>query len=562
MSTWIAENFAPCCDPKRIGKDPGQRGSVAAGVSGAGRATTGPVGGRSGRLGVALPEAMAKNESLPMKAIMLMFDSLNRHLLSAYGCDWTVTPNFKRLAERTVVFDTSYVCSMPCMPARRDLHTARPNFLHRSWGPLEPWDDSVPAMLKAAGVLTHIVTDHQHYWEEGAGGNYLSKYGTHVMVRGQEGDPCYPMQPAPPVPPRAAGRNAATDPWHTQDRVNRSRIRGEADLPIAQTFAGGIDFVRRHAAEDNWFVQIETFDPHEPFFSLPEHKGVYAEFYERSRDLLWDWPAYEKVRQAPEEVELMRHNYAALLTLCDAQVGRMIDLMDELNLWKDTMLAVWTDHGFLLGEHDCWAKCWMPFYEELARTPFFLWDPRVGAAGERRQALVQPSIDLGPTLLDFFGLEPTPRMTGRNLRPVLENDTPVRETGIFGIFGGQVNITDGRHVYMRGPATPDNQPLCEYTLMPAHMRQAFSVEELQSHALAEPFDFTRGVRPVRVACGPPSYGNAHADRARTLLYDLVADPGQRSPIQDPGVETRMTTALGAHLRELDAPAEQFIRLGL
>ena len=50
-----------------------------------------------------------------------MFDSLNRHLLSAYGCDWTVTPNFKRLAERTVRFDASYVCSMPCMPARRDL---------------------------------------------------------------------------------------------------------------------------------------------------------------------------------------------------------------------------------------------------------------------------------------------------------------------------------------------------------------------------------------------------------------------------------------------------------
>ena len=62
---------------------------------------------------------------MAMKAIMLMFDSLNRNLLSTYGCDWTVTPNFERLAKRAIRFDTSYVCSMPCMPARRDLHTGR-----------------------------------------------------------------------------------------------------------------------------------------------------------------------------------------------------------------------------------------------------------------------------------------------------------------------------------------------------------------------------------------------------------------------------------------------------
>lgn len=66
-----------------------------------------------------------------MKCIMVMFDSLNRHMISPYGCDWTHTPNFARLAKKTVTFDKSYVCSMPCMPARRDLHTGRPSFIHR-----------------------------------------------------------------------------------------------------------------------------------------------------------------------------------------------------------------------------------------------------------------------------------------------------------------------------------------------------------------------------------------------------------------------------------------------
>ena len=92
-----------------------------------------------------------------MKAIMVMFDSLNRRMLSTYGCTDCHTPNFDRLAQRAVTFDNCYVGSMPCMPARRELHTGRYNFLHRSWGPLEPFDDSMPEMLKKSGIYTHLV---------------------------------------------------------------------------------------------------------------------------------------------------------------------------------------------------------------------------------------------------------------------------------------------------------------------------------------------------------------------------------------------------------------------
>ena len=87
-----------------------------------------------------------------MKAIMVMFDSLNRHMLPPYGCDDVIAPNFKRLAERSVTFDNCYAGSLPCMPARREIHTGRYNFLHRSWGPLEPYDDSMPGILKANGI--------------------------------------------------------------------------------------------------------------------------------------------------------------------------------------------------------------------------------------------------------------------------------------------------------------------------------------------------------------------------------------------------------------------------
>ena len=112
-----------------------------------------------------------------MKAVMLMFDSLNREMLQPYGCKWVFTPNFQRLSEKCVRFDNCYAGSLPCMPARRELQTGRYNFLHRSWGPLEPYDDSMPQILKNNGVYTHLVSDHVHYWEDG-GATYHSRYNS------------------------------------------------------------------------------------------------------------------------------------------------------------------------------------------------------------------------------------------------------------------------------------------------------------------------------------------------------------------------------------------------
>ena len=67
-----------------------------------------------------------------MRAIIVFYDSLNRRYLPCYNPQTTtIAPNFERLAERSVTFDNSYVGSMPCIPARRELHTGCTNFLHR-----------------------------------------------------------------------------------------------------------------------------------------------------------------------------------------------------------------------------------------------------------------------------------------------------------------------------------------------------------------------------------------------------------------------------------------------
>ena len=485
-----------------------------------------------------------------MKVIMVMFDTLNRRLLSPYGCDWTHTPNFQRLADKTVMFDNCYVGSMPCMPARRELHTGRYNFLHRGWGPLEPYDDSLPEILQRHGVYTHMVTDHPHYWEDG-GATYHTRYNSFELIRGQEGDPWKgevqdPVMPESVIDPHIKLRR--------QDWVNRKYIRQEEDFPQAQTFAKGLEFIRTNSKEDRWFLQLETFDPHEPFFAPQKYRDHYSHEYNGKH---FDWPAYKQADESEEEIQHCRYEYASLLSACDANLARVLDLMDELDLWKDTMLIVNTDHGFLLGEHDWWAKCVQPFYDEVANIPLFIWDPRVGKKGEHRESLVQ-MIDFAPTILDFFGAEIPRNMQGKPLRNTLDHDQSVREAALFGIHGGHVNCTDGLHVYMRAPAQPENTPLYNYTLMPTHMRGMFSLGELRTLELSSPFSFTKGLKLMKINANP----SASYHKFGNLLFDLKQDPAQQHNINNEKIEQNMLRHMVRLMKETDAPKEQYERLGL
>ncbi|MEV8273309.1 sulfatase [Microbacterium sp. NPDC077184] len=484
-----------------------------------------------------------------MRAIMVMFDSLNRRLLPNFGADEIEAPNFERLAKMSVTFDNCYAGSMPCMPARRELHTGRHNFLHRSWGPLEPFDDSMPEILKNTGVHTHLATDHQHYWEDG-GATYHSRYSTFEFFRGQEGDAWKGHVGGVTPPPNDNGDNFLT----RQDWINRLYLTDEADHPQTLTFDAGLHFLETNADEQDWFLQIETFDPHEPFFSYERYRELYPD---RNDERIYDWPSYRRVIEDEGTVDAVRAEYFALVSMCDRSLGRVLDFMDEHDMWDDTMLIVNTDHGFLLGEHGWWGKSVMPWFDESIHTPLFLWDPRAGEKDVRRSSLVA-TIDIAPTLLDFFGVTPTPDMQGRTLQPVVADDTPVRETTLFGVHGSHVNITDGRYVYMRACATDENQPLFEYTLMPTHMRSRFFVEELRDLDLADPWDFSKGVKTLKIPAGPA--GNPAA--FGTLLYDLIEDPDQRTPLRDPALEKRMAQLLVEAMRDSEAPAEQYERLGL
>jgi len=486
-----------------------------------------------------------------MKAIFVLFDSLNRHLLPNYGCDWTKMPNFRRLGEKTLTFDRFYGGSMPCMPARRELHTGRYNFLHRSWSPLEPFDDSVIERLRKAGVYTHITTDHFHYWEDG-GANYLTKFDSFEMVRGQQGDPWIGQVRWPEFPETLSNRKT-TQNWR-HDWINRSVMQTDESMPQHRTMTNGFEFIDRNHRDDQWFLQIEVFDPHEPFFTQQKYKDLYPHDYE---GLNMDWPNYGRNDLDAQATEHVRMEYAALMSMCDDYLGRLLDKMDAYDLWQDTLLVVCTDHGFMLGEKECMGKNVIPFYNEIINTPFFIHDPRSPRPNERCPVLAQ-TIDLVPTLAEYFQIEPPQFMDGRSLEPAIRCDEPIRDYALFGVHGGHVNITDGRYVYMHAPVHADNKPLYEYTLMPSHMNVPFSVRELQETALVEGFPFTQGCPVLKISAG----ATFNAYWSGTQLYDLDSDPKQKKPIIDDQVQLRLLDALRRLMLANQAPLDQFERLGI
>ncbi len=496
-----------------------------------------------------------------MKAVFVLFDSLNRHLLGPYGGTRLPTPNFDRLAARCQVFDRHYVGSMPCMPARRDMLTGHLSFLHRSWGPLEPFDNAFPELLKVKRVHSHLVTDHYHYWEDG-GATYHNRYSTFDFIRGQESDPWKAMVQPPWQRLREkyhARQLAMFDaaPNHKAHIINREFIRDEKDFPSVQVFAKGLEFLDANREASEWLLQIETFDPHEPFYAPKRFKDRFDTGWKGG---IYDWPRYGRVEELPEEAAELRANYYAVVALCDDLLGRLLDEFDAHDMWKDTALIVTTDHGFLLGEHDFWAKNRMNLYEEIVHIPLFVHDPRKPRVA-RVDRLTQTT-DLAATFLDLWNLEPPAEMRGVSLL-----GAKCRDGLLFGYFGGAVNVTDGETSYHRFPADLRAQDIYQYTLMPTHITARFSVEELRSATLSPPFDWTKEVPLLRVPVIERSpmyhnYGPGCLLESETRLYDLLDDPGQSAPLRDQKREARMIAKMLQLMKENDAPLEAYERLNL
>lgn len=487
-----------------------------------------------------------------MRTIMVMFDTLTRKYLQNYGNTEVYTPNFQRLQDHCMKFNNFYSGSLPCMPARRELHTGKYNFLHRGWGPLEPFDRSVYEILSQNGIYTHLITDHSHYWEDG-GATYHNRYSSWEGFRGQEGDR-YVARDVPSKMPEQTHPLNKQGISVVQHYRNRTRQQTQEEMSSVRTFEAGLNFLNEHADLDNWFVQIEAFDPHEPFY-VPEK---FRKMYGLPENETLFWPRYGSLpAEYKDDMEYCHKEYAALISMCDESLGKVLDFMDEHDMWKDTALIVNTDHGFLLGEHEYLGKNFPPCYDELVHLPFFLHIPEIAEGGEC-DALCS-TVDIAPTLLDLYETDSTRlgETDGRSIKAVLEGREEPKDHVLFGLHGSFTCYTDGRHVYMKA-GDPATQKVYEYTMMPTNIRGYFSEDQLKGAEIVNPGRFSNGLPLMRMPARIYSIAQEFGDQ----LFDLASDPDQENNLAKTVDCSEFNQKLTEALKECGAPAEEYERLGL
>lgn len=136
-----------------------------------------------------------------------------------------------------------------------------------------------------------------------------------------------------------------------------------------------------------------------------------------------------------------------------------------------------------------------------------------------------------------------------------------------GIFGSAANITDGRYTYFRYPDDLETQEIYEYTLMPTRITSFFTPEELSTAQLAEPFDFTKGARLMKIKGHDkiPMYrglGMGFFQDVGTVLFDTQTDLNQMKPLDDPAIASRLAGLMADMMQANDAPPEAYTRFGI
>lgn len=502
-----------------------------------------------------------------MNVITILCDTLRRDHVGAYtdgaplnqcwsgeAPSWSVpTPNMDRLIPRGTVFENAYIGSTPCMPARRDIYTGRLEFLERGWGPLEEDDFDLPRqvsgepnrsvqlMMEQGDRVSCLLTDHFHLWEQGAG-NYHVGYTGFEFVRGNSCDALYTDPVDFPCP---EGDRLGKNERHWRN-IHFLRQR-EEDYSCAQVCRKAADWLDRNHAHEDFYLHLDIFDPHEPW-DPPEELLKQFDPKGYSVEGLGAAARYAPWRDhyTEEQFNNLRARYAAKVVLLDRWLGVVLDKMDELNLWENTLLVFTTDHGTWNGDHGRMGKLGTHVYDGCSHIPFIVCHPEAGH-GERRKQLVQLT-DIYPTVLSAVDrplpdVPPERPLHGVDLLPVLTDAVaPTRDVALMGMFGKSVSITDGDWVLHQSPI-PENQPLNWYGYHKA--------------------------RFIRYDLGPFEHGRrAVSDEkswpAPTSLHDKTADPTELVNLADerPDQLERLQDMLRSELVRLMAPSEQRIRLGL
>jgi len=350
--------------------------------------------------------------------------------LGCYGNDIVQSPNIDTFSKRGTLFNRAYCQQAVCNPSRASLLTGlRLNTLNIWDLPTHfrqrmPNVVTLPQMFKNNGYHTQCIGKVFHNWrQDDFKGDAVSWSVPEVMHYNSHAKDL--AQVKGPLPPDLSD-------------VPKCVMR---DVPDTAFFDGRIAEQAveclREIKDQPFFLAIGFWKPH-AHFNAPKK---YWDLYDRtqilppenssppinvpqialhdSREILRDFKKRPHGQPTAEDTISLRHGYYANISYMDAQVGKVLDEIQSLELHKNTIVVLWSDHGFHLGEHGLWAKT--SNFELDARVPLIISTPQ-HPGGQRSNSIVE-LLDLYPTLADLAGLTSPETLAGKSLRPILEDAT-------------------------------------------------------------------------------------------------------------------------------------------
>ncbi len=401
--------------------------------------------------------------------VLFIFADDLRPELGCYGCQHVISPHIDRLAKMGCHFDKCYVQISLCNPSRASMLTGkRPDELS-VWGLDVHFREHLPDVVTlpqhflrhgyhtaAIGKIYHNDKPDPASWSEPS--IYIAGYPYDPdAVYRDDGNLHYLEQRKSTI--RQEGNEARyLDPfgqWYLKASATEAPdVPDNAYYDGAQTEVA-IEKLSELAAQDQpFFFGLGYYRPHLPF-NVPKR---YWDMYDRDAIPLaeFDMPplgappiALNNLRELrgycdfndvkhplegqldSDDARLLRHGYFASVTYIDAQIGKVLDHLEALNILDETIIVLWGDNGWKLGDYGSWCK--MTNYEMDTRVPLIIKPAGALRDGGRRDQIVE-SLDIYPTLCDLAGLPLPAGLVGQSIAALFDDATVSGKEQAFSQF--------------------------------------------------------------------------------------------------------------------------------
>lgn len=386
-----------------------------------------------GLLLVQLDALLASDTSSTPAKLNVLFIAVDdlRTSLGCYGDTLAKTQNIDRLAQESRLFNRAYCHQSVCGPSRTSILTGRLPDNTRVWHNRNLFRDTLPDAV----TLPEYFKNH---------GYHAQSLGKVLSGNAREAEQDPQSWSVPPLLRGPGWSNYALD--ENRSKSGKGPATEMADLPDEGYSDGKLAALAVKTLEDlagqtqPFFLAVGFFKPHLPFCAPKKYWDLYdqADFGLSSEavrtlnapDVAYpdhlelggykDVPKDERV--STEQARHLRHGYYACVSYADAQVGKLLDALKRLGLEENTIVVLWGDHGYSLGEADHWCKD--TNFEMDTRTPLMFRFPGMPEPGVATEAMME-YVDIYPTVVELAGLPAAPDLDGTSLVPILKD--PRRE---------------------------------------------------------------------------------------------------------------------------------------